>query len=74
MQSKTCTFAYPNTYGHECGGIARWAASMPSEHTTDGIFWARRCDKCRDEKGGENAGLRDWQAFDPAKHSNQWRK
>ena len=67
-----CGFAHPGTYGHECGAPATKVASEKSEKTRNGLFYARRCDKCAQIKGGENTGLRNWQAYRPEVHINQW--
>ena len=68
-----CGFAYPGTYGHECGSPATVVGTRDTDLTKNGIFYARRCDKCAAIKGGENIGLTQWQPFDPVKHANQWR-
>lgn len=68
-----CTYAAAGTYGHECSRPALFVGIRASEHTRSGIYFARRCVECRDATGRENWGLRDWQAFDPARHVNQWR-
>ena len=69
---KRCTFSFPGTYGHECGAPAKWAALRDSEYTADGRYWSARCDRCRDHKGGENAGLANWEPYDAARHVNRW--
>lgn len=69
-----CTFAWPGTYGHECGKPATLTAAAPSEYTVDGIFWARRCASCAAIKGGENAGLSSFVPFDPKVHINNFRR
>lgn len=67
-----CTFAHIGTYGHECGRPALFVGIRPSEHTTSGTYFARRCAACRELVGGENVGLKDWQPFDPSRHVNVW--
>ena len=57
MLFQHCNFAHAGTWGHECGDVAKWAAPTHSERRENGIYWVRRCDKCRDIKGGENSGL-----------------
>jgi len=69
----TCTFAWPGTYGHECGQPATLVGVAPSKMTTDGIFYARRCAKCAQIIGGENTGVRGFWPYDPALHVNKWK-
>lgn len=67
----TCSFAYPGTYGHECGRPAEQVAVFKSERTMDGLFFAGRCDECAAERGGENSGLI---RFEPiGQQRNEWR-
>lgn len=68
-----CSFAFPGTYGHECGAPATLVCARPSDLTRTGIYWARRCAKCATHKGGENRGLSQFVPFDPAVHVNQFR-
>ena len=68
-----CGFARPGTYGHECGAPAVKVGLMKVSSTKNGVFYARRCEQCASIKGGENAGIYQWQAFDAAQHVNQWR-
>lgn len=70
-----CTFAYPGTYGHECGAPATLAQSRPSEYTANGIYWARRCPSCAQARGGDNEGMTPtaWIPYDPAAHRNLFR-
>ena len=42
----SCNFAFPGTYGHECGKRAMLAASKPCADTKSGVFWVRRCPEC----------------------------
>lgn len=67
-----CSFAFPGTYGHECGAPAVKVGVKKSRETKNGIFYARRCAKCAEIKGGENTGVERWEDFDPAKHKNQF--
>lgn len=71
-----CGYAWPGTYGHECGKPARWAQQTRSEVTADGVYWCARCDECRHHKGPDNAGLRAdaWAPYDPTIHRNAWRR
>lgn len=71
-----CTYSHPGTWGDECGAIARWAAPIKSENTESGVYWARRCDKCRQWAGPDNAdiGQNAWVPIDPAKHTNQFKR
>ena len=66
-----CTFAYPGTYGHECGEPSVFVGVKQSKYTRDGIYFAGRCAACREIKGFENTGLR-FEEFDPNKHINRW--
>ncbi len=61
-----CSFAFPGTYGHECGQPAVKVAvfvSKPSENsipaymTRSGLFYTGRCEACLKLKGGENTGM-----------------
>ena len=63
-----CSFAYPGTYGHECGRPSTWVGRKPSEHTVSGVFFAHRCDECKDARGQDNIGVSQWQRLpaDPA--------
>ncbi len=70
----TCGFAWPGTYGHECGKPAVVAAPKPSALTLSGVFWAARCETCRQIKGGENAGLSQWETLDLTRHRNVWKR
>lgn len=69
----SCNFAFPGTFGHECGKRATLAASKPSTETKSGVFWSRRCPECAKETGGENRWLSAFVPFDPAAHRNEWR-
>ncbi len=68
-----CNFAWPGTYGHECGDPAKWSGSKYSDLTKSGIYHTRRCDACVKIKGGENAGLSAFVPFDPILHRNEWK-
>lgn len=68
-----CSFAYPGTYGHECGKPATLVCAKPSTYTKSGLFYARRCVECAKEKGGENSGLNAFVPFDPEIHRNLWK-
>ena len=52
-----CGFAYPGTYGHECGAPAAEVFVFKADNTHDGLFFTGRCAKCATIKGGENSGL-----------------
>ena len=67
-----CSFAFPGTYGHECGSPAVKVAIRKSDVTKNGIYYARRCAKCATIKGGENSGLTQWQDYQPATHVNKF--
>jgi hypothetical protein len=68
-----CNFAWPGTYGHECGATAVFAAASKSDRTTTGIYFARRCESCAKIKGGENAGILRLEPFNAEKHANTWK-
>lgn len=68
-----CSFAFPNTYGHECGAPATKVATHESKLTRNGIYFALRCDKCASIKGGENSRLSAFLPFNPEIHRNEWR-
>jgi hypothetical protein len=72
MTHETCGFAWPGTYGHECGDPATVAGLMKSKLTHSEVYYARRCAKCATIKGGENAGVYEWQPLDSSKHINDW--
>ena len=68
-----CGYAFPGTYGHECGKPATLAGSHPSELTRSGIYWARRCAECAALTGPDNALIRKWEPLDPITHRNEWK-
>lgn len=68
-----CTYAYPGTYGHECGRPAVFAGVKASEYTANGLYFAHRCAECRDATGRDNCGIRTWEPLDQTKHRNVWR-
>lgn len=70
--TERCNFAYPGTYGHECGKPATLVAIKRTTTTRDGLFYARRCPDCATIKGGENKGVLRVEPLDPDKHRNQW--
>lgn len=67
-----CGFAYPGTYGHECGAPAVCVAVTPSEHTKSGLFFGGRCAECRNATAGDdNRGI---VRFEPVgEQRNEWR-
>ncbi len=63
---RKCSFAFPGTYGHECGQPATSVAvfvsrpstnSIPATMTKSGLFYSGRCPECAKLKGGENSGM-----------------
>jgi hypothetical protein len=70
---RSCNFAWPGTYGHECGKPAVFAGLKRSDMTRDGIYWSRRCAECKDITGGENAGIERFEPLDPQRHRNRWK-
>ncbi len=67
-----CGFAYPGTYGHECGAPAVCVAVSKSDSTKSGLFYGGRCAECRDVKcGPDNAGVI---RFEPVNgQRNEWK-
>jgi len=55
--SDKCGFAYPGTWGHECGRKATQVFVFKSDNTRDGLYFATRCDECAKITNGENVGL-----------------
>ena len=43
--TRRCSFAFPGTYGHECGDTATVVAVFPSERTKSGFYFGGRCDR-----------------------------
>jgi hypothetical protein len=72
MSTFKCTYAFPGTYGHECGKPATLVGARPSELTRDGVYYARRCPECATYTGRDNAGIREWAQLDPEKHVNRF--
>lgn len=52
-----CGFAYPGTYGHECGAPATLVFVFKSQTTRDGLFFTGRCAECARIPDGENSGV-----------------
>lgn len=69
-----CAFAFPGTYGHQCGKPATLASKRESGATANGIFWSFRCEACAAIKGGENRGFTSWEPVDENKQQNVWTK
>ncbi len=65
-----CSFAFPGTFGHECGAPAVTVGIMKVDNTKSGIFFARRCANCAKIKGGENRGVTRFEPFNPELHVN----
>ncbi len=58
-----CGFAWPGTYGHECGAAAVSVAVFHLGKQDGGngrwegdVFYSGRCASCAGIKGGENSG------------------
>jgi len=68
-----CSFAWPGTFGHECGAPAVLVGQRPSKHTKNGVFYAFRCASCAKFKGGENRDYPSFVPIDPAVHRNEWK-
>ena len=67
-----CSYAYPGTYGHECGKPATLSGWRASAHTANGIYFAHRCAECSKARGVDNRGIGAWVPLDPEKHANVW--
>ena len=52
-----CSFAFPGTYGHECGAPAVTVFVKATKCTHNGEYYAGRCQSCANIKGGENADV-----------------
>lgn len=68
-----CSFAYPGTYGHECGRPAVLTGQRASKHTANGVYFAHRCAECSKAYGIDNQGISAFVPLDPARHVNVWR-
>ena len=67
-----CSFAYPGTYGHECGKPAVCVAVFESKETRSGLYYAGRCESCRDATAGQDN--RGRLRFEPVgAQRNEWR-
>ncbi len=66
-----CQFAYPCTYGHECGKPAVKIAVFETDLTKDGLFYAGRCDECSKVKGLENSGMLRFEEI--GSQDNKWK-
>lgn len=53
----SCSFAYPGTYGHECGAPSTTVAVKLSDSTAGGLFFSGRCESCRTARGQDNDGI-----------------
>jgi hypothetical protein len=67
-----CNFAWPGTYGHECGKPAVLAGARTSLHMASGIYFVHRCAEHAEVRGGENVGVKAWEPLDLAKHKNDF--
>lgn len=54
---RKCSFAFPGTYGHECGSVSVIVAVKKTTMTHSGLSYMGRCAVCAKHKGGENAGI-----------------
>ena len=52
--TRRCSFAFPGTYGHECGDTATVVAVFPSERTKSGFYFGGRCDRHAHVKSRDN--------------------
>ena len=66
-----CGFAYPGTYGHECGKTATQVFVFRSDTTHNGLYFGPRCEECAKIEGGENAGVIRKEPF--GNQSNQFK-
>lgn len=67
-----CGFAYPGTFGHECGKVAKFVGVKNSEATQNKVFFAGRCEEHRNTNGGENSDVLRFEPIDQSKHVNQF--
>ena len=68
---KHCGFAFPGTWGHECGRPAIVYAVKPSKLTHSGLYYGGRCEECAKINGGENSEVI---RFEPISNQvNNWR-
>lgn len=67
-----CCFAWPGTYGHECGGTVVAVAVKVTDMTADGLFFGGRCAiHGADCKGGDNDDvILRWES--PSGQLNKW--
>lgn len=54
---RKCSFAWPGTYGHECGAPSVVVVVKAAQNTSDGLFYTGRCADCLKIKGGENTDI-----------------
>ena len=67
-----CSFAPDGTCGHCCNALATQVGLQETTATKNGIYYARRCDKCAAIQGGENKGISVFVPIDFSKHINLW--
>lgn len=65
-----CNYSQPGTYGHECGRPAVYALPLHSERNSSGVYYARRCNTCRDKLEHADRLLSDPVPFNPSLHTN----
>lgn len=68
-----CSYAFPGTYGHECGKPAVTVAVKPSDTKPGAQFLSGRCAECRDLIGPDNAKVTGFEPLDPNHKSAYWR-
>ena len=68
-----CSYAFPGTYGHECGREGVTVAVLPSERTRSGLYYAARCASCRDQTGRDNWGVLRFEDPGQPHQTNEWR-
>lgn len=71
--SGKCGYAFPGTWGHECGALGTTIGVFKSDMTKSGIFYSPRCDSCRTETGRDNHGVQHWEAPGQPHQVNDWK-
>lgn len=69
-----CGYAYPGTYGHECGAPAVCVAVKKSDLTRSGLFYSGRCAECRDATAGDdNRRILRFEPVNETAQVNEWK-
>lgn len=70
--SLKCGFAWPGTYGHECGADATQIAVSTSNLTHSGLFYSGRCDVHAKAKGPDNSKVIRLEPIGATEQTNDW--